>query len=51
VLGYLSLVLSIGVGYFVFGEAPGPTFALGALLVVSAALWVTIDPRSIRPGT
>jgi S-adenosylmethionine uptake transporter len=51
VLGYLSLVLSIGVGYFVFGETPGPTFALGALLVVSAALWVTIDPRGIRPGT
>ncbi len=48
VLGYLSLVLSIGVGYFVFGEKPGPSFAVGALLVVSSALWATVDLRSIR---
>jgi S-adenosylmethionine uptake transporter len=48
VLGYLSLVLSIGVGYFAFGEEPGPSFALGAFLVVSSALWATVDLRSIR---
>ena len=51
VLGYMSLVLSVGVGYVVFGEAPGPSFALGALLVVSSALWATIDLRSIRMRT
>lgn len=51
VLGYLSLVLSVGVGYFIFGEVPGPTFAVGAALVVGAALWVTVDPRSIRLRT
>lgn len=48
VLGYLSLVLSVGVGYFVFGEVPAPSFAIGAVLVVASALWVTVDPRAIR---
>jgi drug/metabolite transporter (DMT)-like permease len=48
VLGYLSLVLSVGVGYFAFGEEPAPSFALGALLVVSSALWATVDLRTIR---
>lgn len=48
VLSYLSLVVSVGVGYFVFGEVPPPSFALGAVLVVGAALWVTVDPRSLR---
>ena len=47
-LAYLSLVFSVGVGYFVFGERPGPAFALGAALVVGAALWVTVDPRGVR---
>jgi S-adenosylmethionine uptake transporter len=48
VLGYLSLILSVGVGYFVFDEVPGPSFAIGAALVVGAALWVTVDPRILR---
>lgn len=48
VLSYLSLVLSVGVGYFIFDETPGPTFILGAVLVVGSALWVTVDLRSIR---
>lgn len=48
VLGYLSLILSTGVGYFVFSETPDAAFALGAVLVVGAALWVTIDPRALR---
>ena len=48
VLGYLSLVLSVGVGYFVFNETPTAAFALGALLVVAAALWVTVDHRALR---
>jgi len=51
VLAYLSLVFSVGVGYFVFGERPGPAFALGAALVVGAALWVTLDPRGPRAFT
>ncbi len=49
VLAYLSLVLSVGVGVLVFGERPGPAFALGASLVVGAALWVTADPLGARP--
>ena len=49
VLSYLSLVMSVGVGWAVFAEVPGPGFALGAVLVVGAALWVTADPRSLRP--
>lgn len=48
VLSYLSLVLSVGVGYLIFDEVPSPSFALGAVLVVGAALWVTVDPRSLR---
>lgn len=48
VLGYLSLVLSVGVGYAIFDEVPGPGFAIGAVFVVGAALWVTMDPRSLR---
>ncbi len=47
VLSYLSLVLSVGVGYFVFAEVPNAGFAFGALLVVGAALWVTLDPREM----
>lgn len=50
VLSYVSLVLSVGVGYLVFGEVPGPSFAVGAVLVVGAALWVTVGPRRERPG-
>lgn len=41
VLSYLSLVFSVSAGYVFFGETPGPTFALGASLVVGAAIWVT----------
>lgn len=41
VLSYLSLILSVGVGFFVFGEVPTVRFALGAVLVVAAAGWVT----------
>lgn len=48
VLSYLSLVLSVGVGYLVFDEVPPASFPLGAALVVGAALWVTVDPRSLR---
>ncbi|MEM6896846.1 MAG: DMT family transporter, partial [Pseudomonadota bacterium] len=44
VLGYLSLVLSVGVGVLIFDERPGLGFALGAALVVGAALWVVLRP-------
>lgn len=47
VLGYLSLVLSISVGYFVFDEVPTAGFWLGAALVVGAALWTTLDARRV----
>ena len=42
VLSYLSLVFSVGVGFFVFDEVPGASFGIGAFLVVSASLWVTL---------
>ena len=48
VLSYLSLVLSVAVGFLVFSEVPALTFAIGAVLVVGAALWVTLDPRAAR---
>lgn len=44
VLGYTSLVLSVGVGFVIFGEEPSLRFALGALLVIGAALWVVLRP-------
>lgn len=50
VLSYLSLVLSVGVGYLVFDEIPGPTFAPGAILVVGASLWVTLRPKGGMRG-
>lgn len=46
VLSYLSLVLSVSVGYFVFAEKPGAEFAIGATLVIAAALWVTLGPKA-----
>ena len=48
VLSYLSLLLSAGVGYLVFEEVPRAGFALGAAIIVAAALWATLDPRSLR---
>lgn len=38
-LGYASLVLSAGVGYFVFHEAPTLELALGAVLIVAATVF------------
>ncbi len=49
VLSYLSLVFSVTVGFVFFGERPGPTFALGASLVVGAAVWVTTRARDSEP--
>ncbi len=46
VLSYVSLILSVGVGYFVFKEVPGPSFTPGAILVIAASLWVTLSVRS-----
>jgi len=45
-LGYLSLVLSVGVGLVVFGETPGAGFAAGAAIIVGAAAWGTRAPRA-----
>lgn len=46
VLSYLSLILSVSVGYLAFGEVPGATFAPGAALVIAASLWVTLNGRA-----
>lgn len=43
VLGYLSLVVSTLAGWLVFGEVPAPAFFAGAVLVVGAAAWVTLE--------
>ncbi len=40
-LGYSSLVLSAGVGYFVFGETPTVALAMGATLIIAAALFAS----------
>ena len=45
VLSYLSLILSVSVGYFVFSEVPSASFVPGAALVVLASLWVTLNLR------
>ncbi len=42
VLSYLSLVISVSVGYLIFNEVPDAQFWIGAVLVVGAALWVTV---------
>ena len=44
-LSYLSLILSVGVGYLVFEEVPDTAFAIGATLVMGVALWVTLRPK------
>ncbi|WP_172297289.1 DMT family transporter [Pseudoruegeria sp. HB172150] len=48
ILGYLSLVLSVSVGYLVFEEIPTRGFWIGAVLVVSAAAWTTFDASRAR---
>lgn len=50
VLGYLSLILSVSVGAFVFHETPDPSFYFGAILVVGAALWVVWRSREVSAG-
>ena len=47
VLSYLSLILSVSVGYLAFGEVPSLSFWIGAILVVGAALWVTLRARTL----
>ena len=48
ILGYLSLLLTTGVGYFVFDEIPSLAFVLGALLIVGAAMWTTLTQQKVR---
>lgn len=48
VLGYLNLVLSVAVGFLVFEETPSLGFAVGAALVVGAAVWVVLRPAASR---
>jgi len=45
VLSYLSLVLSVSMGYLAFGEVPTPGFWAGAALVVAASAAVTLERR------
>lgn len=48
ILGYLSLLLTTGVGYFVFDEVPSIAFGLGALLIVAAAIWTSLSHRKVE---
>mgnify|MGYP001794544420 CR=1 FL=1 len=50
VLGFLSLVLSVLVGIFVFQEIPSLGFVAGAILVVGAAIWVVLRPEPAAPN-
>lgn len=45
ILGYMSLVVSVSVGYLIFGEIPTLGFWIGAALVIGAAGWATWDAR------
>lgn len=45
ILGYLSLLLTAAVGYVVFGEVPTPALAIGAVLIVGAAVATTVQRR------
>tara|TARA_R110002126_G_scaffold228083_1_gene372580 strand:+ start:309 stop:1181 length:873 start_codon:yes stop_codon:yes gene_type:complete len=47
ILGYLSLVLSTGVGYIFFDEIPTMSFIFGAILIVAAAVWATLSARKL----
>ncbi len=48
VLSYLSLIFSVGVGYFAFAEVPSVGFWGGAALVIGATLLVSLDLRALR---
>ncbi len=50
VFGYLSLILTTGVGYFVFNEVPTLTFGLGAGFIVASTLWITLAERQLPSG-
>lgn len=50
ILGYLSLLLTTAVGYFLFDEVPNVAFAVGAGLIICAALWTSLTAQpSTRP--
>ena len=42
ILSYASLLFSTTVGYFVFEEVPSFSFWIGAALIISATLWITL---------
>ena len=39
-VSYLSLVLSTGAGFFLFGEVPGPSLIIGSMIILSAAWYI-----------
>lgn len=46
ILGYLSLVMTTAVGYLIFSEIPSVGFAIGACLIIAAAVWTTFSRHS-----
>ncbi|QQA41695.1 DMT family transporter [Pelagovum pacificum] len=49
VLGYLTLVFSTASGYLLFGEVPTIRFWGGAVLILAAAMWVTLQRGGKAP--
>jgi drug/metabolite transporter (DMT)-like permease len=47
-LEYTSVVLAIGFGYFVFGDAPTPYMLVGGALVIAAGLYIVLRARRRR---
>ena len=47
-LGYLSLILSVSVGYFMFGEIPSTGLYFGAALIIGAALMAGYKDKGKR---
>lgn len=40
-VSYLSLILSTGAGFFFFGEVPGPSLIIGAVIIIGAAWYIS----------
>ncbi|MBX3129927.1 MAG: DMT family transporter [Polyangiaceae bacterium] len=48
-IGYVQILFAAGLGFLVFGERPGLTSALGALLIVSGVLVLVRRPAAPSP--
>lgn len=44
---YMSMLLALFVGFFIFGEVPSPTVLLGAALIVAAGVFIIFRERRL----